>query len=43
MNELVKVNPDTMEVSARDLYKALGLSKRFSISFRLFPKEAANA
>ena len=30
MNELIKVNPDTMEVSARDLYKALGLSKRFS-------------
>lgn len=30
MQEIIKVNPDTMEVSARDLYEALGLSKRFS-------------
>lgn len=30
MQEIIKVNPDTMEVSARDLYAALGLSKRFS-------------
>ena len=30
MEELIKVNPDTMEVSARDLYEALGYKKRFS-------------
>ena len=30
MQEIIKVNPDTMEVSARDLHEALGLSKRFS-------------
>ncbi len=30
MQEIIKVNPDTMEVSARDLHAALGLSKRFS-------------
>ena len=30
-NELnIKVNKDTMEVSARDLHEALGYSKRFS-------------
>ena len=30
MKEIIKVNQDTMEVSARDLYEALGISKRFS-------------
>ena len=31
MNELIKVNEETMEVSARDLYEALGIRERFSI------------
>lgn len=30
MDEIIKVNQDTMEVSARDLYEALGIAKRFS-------------
>jgi anti-repressor protein len=33
MEELIKVNADTMEVSARDVYEALGISKRFSAWF----------
>ena len=33
MDELIKVNPDTKEVSARDLHEALGISKRFSAWF----------
>ena len=33
MDELIKVNEDTMEVSARDVYEALGIHKRFSAWF----------
>lgn len=33
MEELIKVNENTMEVSARDLYDALGIVKRFSVWF----------
>lgn len=33
MDEIVKVNKQDMTVSARDLYEALGLSKRFSTWF----------
>lgn len=33
MDELIKVNEDTMEVSARDVYEALGMHKRFSAWF----------
>ena len=33
MDEIVKVNKQDMTVSARDLYEALGLSKRFSSWF----------
>lgn len=31
MNEIIKVNEETMEVSARDLYDALGIRERFSL------------
>lgn len=31
MNELIKVNSETMTVSARDLHKALGIAERFSL------------
>lgn len=31
MNEFIKVNEETMEVSARDLYEALGIKERFSL------------
>ena len=33
MNEIINVNADTMTVSARDLYKALDVQKRFSAWF----------
>jgi len=33
MNELIKVNPDEQTVSARELYKALEIEKRFSAWF----------
>lgn len=33
MDELIKVNEDTMEVSARDVHEALGMHKRFSAWF----------
>ena len=33
MNELIKVNSETMTVSARDLHKALAIEKRFSAWF----------
>lgn len=33
MEELIKVNEDTMEVSARDIHEALGIVKRFSAWF----------
>ena len=33
MNELIKVNHDTMTVSARELHDALGIQKRFSAWF----------
>lgn len=31
MNEIIKVNEDTMTVSARDLHEALGIRERFSL------------
>ena len=31
MNEIIKVNEESMEVSARDLYDALGIRERFSL------------
>lgn len=31
MEEIIKVNEDTMEVSARDLHEALGIKERFSL------------
>lgn len=33
MDELIKVNEDTMEVSARDIHEALGIHQRFSAWF----------
>jgi len=36
MDQLVKVNPDTRKVSARDLYEALEIKERFSLWFSRF-------